>query len=97
MPIGCRNAGTEKTEKVVSPIDYHKWMSEIWKKQQEKAAGNCFSRFLLQRQTPFSHSFGRLVRRRPWSPPLVLLARLNWSHHCTPRSPQVLFVLIAFI
>jgi hypothetical protein len=28
----------------------------------------------------FSHSFGHLVRRRPWSPPLVLLARPNWSH-----------------
>jgi hypothetical protein len=28
----------------------------------------------------FSHSFGRLVCRRPWSPPLVLLARPNWSH-----------------
>jgi hypothetical protein len=28
----------------------------------------------------FSHSSGCLVGRRPWSPPLVLLARPNWSH-----------------
>jgi hypothetical protein len=39
----------KQTQKVVSPIDYHKWMSERGKKQQEKGVGNCFSRFLLQR------------------------------------------------
>jgi hypothetical protein len=46
---------------------------------REEAAGNCFSRFLLQRPTL---SLIHLV-----SLPLVLLTRPNWSQHCTHRSP----------
>jgi hypothetical protein len=55
-----------------------------------KNSGELFSRFLPLRQTPFSDSFGHLIHLRWLSLLQVLLARLNWSHHYTPTSPQVL-------